>query len=167
MPVPVARRVIAPQPPPPPVGRVIPAQPQPTQVTVVQKQEDIQPRPKPVGEQTVDKDRQRPAVKQPGNPAKQGTTRHPETVQPAIASTGDAPETPATKTTNVELVYHGSFAPFHLGHLAVVEAAVRLIQTAMKTAVVTTWISLTSEKYLLKKGEIPDPVIKQYAHGPN
>eukprot|EP00971_Amphidinium_carterae_P265271 5262076-Amphidinium_carterae.1 len=37
----------------------------------------------------------------------------------------------------------------------------------MKTAVVTTWISLTSEKYLLKKDEKPDQLTKQYAHGPS
>eukprot|EP00971_Amphidinium_carterae_P203478 4038120-Amphidinium_carterae.1 len=165
MPVPVARRVIAPQPPPPPAGRVTPAQQQ-TQGPVVQKPEGIQPRPKPVGKQTVEQDRHQPLVQQPSHAAKPATTTQQSTVQPKVTSKGTAPETPAT-TTNVELVYHGSFAPFHLGHLAVVEAAVILIQTAMKTAVVTTWISLTSEKYLMKKGETPDPVIKQYAHGPN
>eukprot|EP00971_Amphidinium_carterae_P189353 3758553-Amphidinium_carterae.1 len=165
MPVPVAKRVIAPQPPPPPDGRVTPAQP-PTHMPVVKKTQAIQPRPKLVGEQRAEQDRPRSAVQQTSNAAKPATTMQQSTVQPKVTS-GAAPETPETKAPNVELVYHGSFAPFHLGHLAVVEAAVRLIQTAMKTAVVTTWISLTSEKYLMKKGEIPDPVIKQYAHGPN
>eukprot|EP00971_Amphidinium_carterae_P098440 1947123-Amphidinium_carterae.1 len=123
MPVPIARRAIAPQPPPPPMGRVTPAQLQPPhqQATAIQEQmESIQPRPKPDGEPTTENDRQRHVAKQQINAEKQGTTKHMETAAPAVTTTDPerAPETTGQKTTNVELVYHGSFAPFHLGHLA-------------------------------------------------
>eukprot|EP00971_Amphidinium_carterae_P079744 1577810-Amphidinium_carterae.2 len=173
MPVPVVRRVIAPQPPPPPVVRIIPAQPQPPQqqATAVQTQMvGILPRPKPepvAQPKTVEKARQQHGgQRNTDTAAAHSATAHAETCAPATTSPAQAPGSPEQKK-HIELVYHGSFAPFHLGHLAVVEAAVRLVQTAMKPAVVTTWISMTSAKYLLRKGEAPDPVLKRHSHGPN
>eukprot|EP00971_Amphidinium_carterae_P129937 2573998-Amphidinium_carterae.2 len=108
------------------------------------------------------------AVAEHERPGPQNEARHnlPQGEQGAAASPTPVPVSPVP-TKHIELMYHGSFAPFHLGHLAVVEAAVRLVATTMKPAVVATWISLTAEKYLLGKGELHDPVLKRYAHGPN
>eukprot|EP00971_Amphidinium_carterae_P229772 4559333-Amphidinium_carterae.1 len=158
-PPPIEKQMPVPPPPPPP-GRVPQAQ-QRTPEPAVAKHAAIQP----VPEEQQAAARPRAAEQQHKHATKPNT--QPLIVQPKVTAQAVAPQPPEQQITNVELVYHGSFAPFHLGHLAVVEVAVRLVQTAMKTAVVTTWISLTSEKYLLKKDESPDPLIKQYAHGPN
>eukprot|EP00971_Amphidinium_carterae_P313906 6239017-Amphidinium_carterae.1 len=150
MPVPVVRRVIAPQPPPPPLVRVIPAQPQQPQqhaMAVQMQMVGIPPRPKP--EQAVQAKSTEQAARKTaseGRPLADIATAAKATTHrkacTAAVTKAKAPGMPTEQKQQVELVYHGSFAPFHLGHLAVVEAAVRLVGTAMKPATVTTWISL-------------------------
>eukprot|EP00971_Amphidinium_carterae_P009380 185351-Amphidinium_carterae.1 len=171
MPVPPVRRVVTPQPPPPPVVRIIPAHPQPPQqqAAAVQTQMvGIPPTTKPQGphpKQVKQASRQQGGQQHGHTPAAQSADVSPEKCATTTTSTGLAPGSPQ-QTRNIELVYHGRFAPIHLGHLAVVEAAVTLVKAAMKPAVVTTWISMASAKHLPVQGDVPDPVLRRYAHGP-
>eukprot|EP00971_Amphidinium_carterae_P048262 950603-Amphidinium_carterae.1 len=137
MPVSLGRRVIVPQPPPPPMVLTTQAHPQPMQLQVDELQEMDMPNPPP-------------------NIVKQSSPRR-----------ADIEMEPAQHKRHIELVYQGRFAPFHLGHLAIVEAAATLIKAAMRPAVVTTWISLVPAKHLPKKGHATDPVLSRYAHGPH
>eukprot|EP00971_Amphidinium_carterae_P201605 4000635-Amphidinium_carterae.1 len=108
MPGPLGRRVIAPQPPPPPMVKTIPAHPQPPQQQAVALQ----------------------MMGIPPNVTQQSP--HSKIVKQTSPQQEDIASGPAQHKRNIELVYHGRFAPFHLGHLAVVEAAVTLIKVAMR-----------------------------------
>eukprot|EP00971_Amphidinium_carterae_P269887 5354229-Amphidinium_carterae.1 len=67
--------------------------------------EGVQPRPQPAAETNPATVRQQEA-KQQRNPAKQASTKPVANAEPAVATTGRAPESSGQQTTNVELVYH-------------------------------------------------------------
>eukprot|EP00971_Amphidinium_carterae_P329233 6461552-Amphidinium_carterae.1 len=110
---------------------------------------------------------QQPQPAQPTAVQEMGVQHPPtETAQPSHCR--EETESRLVRHRNhIELVYHGRFAPFHLGHLAVVEAAVALIQVAMRPAVITTWVAMVPAKHLPKHGLATDPVLARFANGPH
>eukprot|EP00971_Amphidinium_carterae_P052125 1026329-Amphidinium_carterae.1 len=96
-----------------------------------------------------------------------GVQHPPIEVVPTSLRSQEMEYRPVRHKQHIELVYHGRFAPFHLGHLAVVEAAVALIQVAMRPAVITTWVAMVPAKHLPKQGLATDPVLARFANGPN
>eukprot|EP00971_Amphidinium_carterae_P270065 5357810-Amphidinium_carterae.1 len=77
---------------------------------------------------------QQPQQAQPTEMQEMGVQHPPIEAVPTSICSQEMEYRPVRRKQHIELVYHGRFAPFHLGHLAVVEAAVTLIQVAMRPA---------------------------------